>query len=204
MTAMTMKSPDKTANNGVNVAALLGAREALSKAPAAAAFKWRVASEWINGTRSRSMIGSFFGLGADQTRKKTFSVEADHPEVFAAEDQAPTPVEIVLSGLASCLTAGIAAVAQNRGIQLHSVKSTVEADMDLQGILGIDEDVRNGFSAIRVHFDIKADASPDGDRGDRRPVPEAVGGLRHHHQPDQRVRHCQLTAWQTSEKGGVS
>jgi uncharacterized OsmC-like protein len=88
-------------------------------------------------------------------------VEADHPEVFAAQDQAPTPVEIVLSGLASCLTAGVAAVAQNRGIQLHSVKSTVEADMDLQGILGIDEDVRNGFSAIRVHFDIKADATAE-------------------------------------------
>ena len=94
MTTMTMRSPSKTADNGVNVAALLGAREALSKAPAAAAFKWRVACEWINGTHSRSAIGTFFGLGADQSRKTTFSVEADHPEVFAAEDQAPTPVEI--------------------------------------------------------------------------------------------------------------
>ena len=98
MTTMTIGSTSKTANNGVNVAALLGAREALSKAPAAAAFKWRVACEWINGTHSRSAIGTFFGLGADQSRKKTFSVEADHPEVFAAEDQAPTPVELVLNG----------------------------------------------------------------------------------------------------------
>jgi uncharacterized OsmC-like protein len=161
MTTMTIGSVSKTANNGVNVAALLSAREALSKAPAAAAFKWRVACEWINGTHSRSAIGTFFGLGADQPRKRTFSVEADHPEVFAAEDQAPTPVELVLSGLASCLMAGVAAVAQNRGIQLHSVKATLEADMDLQGILGIDEDVRNGFSTIRVHFDIKADATAE-------------------------------------------
>ena len=161
MTTMTIGSTTKTANNGVNVAALLGAREALTKAPAAAAFKWRVACEWINGTHSRSAIGTFFGLGADQQRKRTFSVEADHPEVFAAEDQAPTPVELVLSGLASCLMAGVAAVAQNRGIQLHSVKARLEADMDLQGILGIDEDVRNGFSTIRVHFDIKADATAE-------------------------------------------
>jgi uncharacterized OsmC-like protein len=161
MTTMTIGSTSKTANNGVNVAALLGAREALTKAPAAAAFKWRVACEWINGTHSRSAIGTFFGLGADQQRKRTFSVEADHPEVFAAEDQAPTPVELVLSGLASCLMAGVAAVAQNRGIQLHSVKARLEADMDLQGILGIDEDVRNGFSTIRVHFDIKADATAE-------------------------------------------
>jgi len=148
-------------NNGVNVDALLGAREALDQAPEAAQFKWRATCEWVNGTHSRSTIGDFFGLGAEQSRNKTFSVEADHPQVFASEDNAPTPVELVLSGLASCLTAGIAAVAQRRGIQLHSVKATLEGDMDLQGILGIDDDVRNGFGAIRVHFDIRGDASAD-------------------------------------------
>lgn len=149
------------ADNGVNVLALLGAREALAKAPEAAAFKWRASSEWSHGTHSRSTIGSFFGLGAEQERAKTFTVEADHPEVFAAKDEAPTPVELVLAGLAGCLTAGVAAVAQNRGIKLHAVKATLEADMNLYGILGIDDDVRNGFSAVRVHFDIKADASKD-------------------------------------------
>jgi len=148
-------------DNGVNVSALLGAREALEKAPEAAQFKWRASCEWLNGTHSRSAIGNFFGLGAEQPRNKTFTVEADHPQVFASEDNAPTPVELVLSGLASCLTAGVAAVAQRRSIQLHSVKATLEADMDIQGILGIDEDVRNGFGVIRVHFDIRADASED-------------------------------------------
>jgi uncharacterized OsmC-like protein len=161
MTKTASNTSTVTVNNGVNVDALLGAREALEKAPEAAQFKWRATCNWMNGTHSRSVIGSFFGLGAEQSRDKAFSVEADHPKVFAAEDQAPTPVELVLSGLASCLTAGVAAVAQRRGIQLHSVKATVEADMDLYGILGIDDDVRNGFGAIRVHFDIKADASQD-------------------------------------------
>ena len=148
-------------DNGVNVTALLGAREALEKAPEAAQFKWRASCEWLNGTHSRSAIGNFFGLGAEQSRDRTFTVEADHPQVFASEDNAPTPVELVLSGLASCLTAGVAAVAQRRGIQLRSVKATLEADMDLQGILGIDDEVRNGFGAIRIHFDIRADASED-------------------------------------------
>jgi uncharacterized OsmC-like protein len=157
----TSSSTFAKVNNGVDVSALLGAREALEKTPEAAQFKWRTSCEWLNGTHSRSAIGNFFGLGAEQSRNKTFTVEADHPQVFASEDKAPTPVELVLSGLAGCLTAGVAAVAQRRGIQLHSVKATLEADMDLQGILGIDDEVRNGFGAIRVHFDIRADASDD-------------------------------------------
>src|SRR5260370_39530252 len=101
---------DGTAKNGVNVQALLDARDALTNAPAAAEFKWRAACEWKNGTHSHSTVESFFGLGEEQHRKKTFAFDADHPEVFAAEDNGATPVEYVLVGLASCLTAGIASV----------------------------------------------------------------------------------------------
>ena len=157
----TTTSASTKINNGVNVDALLSARTALEQAPEAAQFKWRASCEWVNGTHSRSAISNFFGLGAEQSRNKTFTVEADHPQVFASEDSAPTPVELVLSGLASCLTAGVAAIAQRRGIQLHSVRASLEADMDIQGILGIDDEVRNGFGAIRVHFDIRADAKED-------------------------------------------
>jgi uncharacterized OsmC-like protein len=148
-------------DNGVNVEALLGARQALTEAPEAARFKWRASCSWVRGTHSRSTVQSFFGLGAEQSHKTEFTYEADHPEVFAAEDQGATPVEYVLVGLAACLTAGVASVAQNRGIQLRSVKASVEAGMDLQGILGIDADVRNGFDGIKVVFDIDADASKE-------------------------------------------
>ena len=146
------------ADNGVNVDALLEAREALKGAPEAANFKWRATCNWENGTHSHSTVEGFYGLGGEQKHKKTFTFDADHPEVFASLDQGATPVEFVLVGLASCLTAGIAAVAQNRNIQLKSVKATIEGDMDLQGILGIDSDVRNGFSGIKVTYDIDADA----------------------------------------------
>ena len=146
-------------NNGVNVDALIAAREALEKAPEAAKFKWRAACEWKNGTHSHSTVEGFFGLGEEQRRKKTFKFDADHPEVFASEDVGATPVEYVLVGLASCLTAGIAAVAQNRGIQLRSVEAKLEGTMDLYGILGIDADVRNGYDDIKVTFNIDADAS---------------------------------------------
>src|SRR5215813_3108412 len=104
-------------DNGVNVDALLAARQALTDAPEAARFKWRASCSWVNGTHSRSTLRSFFGLGAEQAHKTEFSLDADHPEIFAAEDKGATPVEFVLVGLASCLTAGIATVAQNRGIQ---------------------------------------------------------------------------------------
>ena len=146
-------------NNGVNVDALLAAREALSKAPEGAKFNWRAACKWQNGTYSKSTIHGFHGLGEEQKHKTEYSFDADHPEVFASEDLGAAPVEFVLVGLASCLTAGIAAVAQHRGIQLKSVESKLEGTMDIQGILGIDSDVRNGFGDIKVTFKIDADAS---------------------------------------------
>jgi uncharacterized OsmC-like protein len=155
-----MSLAEKVVDNGVNVAALLDARKALSDAPEGAKFQWRASCNWVNGTHSHSKVEQFFGLGAEQKHRTTFAFDADHPEIFASEDKGATPVEYVLVGLASCLTAGIAAVAQNRGIQLHSVTATIEGSMDLQGILGIDQDVRNGFDGIKVKYQIHADATP--------------------------------------------
>jgi len=156
-----MTTTNANVDNGVNVGALLEAREALSEAPEAAKFEWRATCKWVNGTHSNTTIQSFFGLGEEQSHRTEFSYDADHPELFASEDVGATPVEMVLVGLASCLTAGVAAVAQHRGIQLNSVSATLEGGMDVQGILGIDSDVRNGFDGIKVHYDIDADASED-------------------------------------------
>lgn len=154
-------STTQTVDNGVNVQALLDARDALTEAPQAAQFTWRATTQWVHGTHSRSDVQGFFGLGEEQSHKSTFTFDSDHPEVFASEDHGATPVEIVLAALGSCLTAGVASVAQNRGIQLRSVKATIEGGMDLAGILGIDSDVRNGFDGIRVHYQIDADASDE-------------------------------------------
>ena len=156
---MNQSETQITVDNGVNVEALLGARAALTEAPEAAAFKWRATCEWVKGTHSRSKVQGFFGLGEEQSHRSEFTFDADHPEIFASEDNGATPVELVLAGLASCLTAGVAAVAQRRDIQLISVTATLEAGMDIQGILGIDSDVRNGFEGIKIHFDIDAEAS---------------------------------------------
>jgi uncharacterized OsmC-like protein len=148
-----MTTVKKPVDNGVNVEALLGAREALTETPAGAKFKWRAKCEWLRGTHSRSTVDGFYGLGEEQKHRTKFTFDADHPEIFASEDHGATPVELVLCGLASCLTAGVAAVAQNRGVQLHSVTATLEG--------GMDSDVRNGFDGIKVTYDIKADAPPE-------------------------------------------
>ena len=154
-----MTITDTPIDNGVNTAALLGAREALSAAPEAAEFTWRATCSWVHGTHSRSTVDTFAGLGQEHAHRSAFTFDADHPECFASEDQGATPAEYVLVALASCLTAGVAAVAQYREIQLRTVTATVEGSMNVLGILGADPDVRNGYRDIRVRFDIDADAS---------------------------------------------
>ena len=149
-----------TTDNGVNVQALLDAREVLKGAPEAAQFTWKATSKWEGGVHTSTRIQNFFGLGEEQNHKDETVLQADHPEVFAAPDDAITPIEYLLVGLTSCLTGGIASVAQNRGIQLRSVEATIEGNHDIRGILGADTDVRNGFNNIVVSFSIDADASP--------------------------------------------
>jgi len=154
-----MTIADTPVDNGVNVEALLGARELFGETPELGRTLWRSTTSWVRGTHSSSSIETFFTLGAEQQHREVFTYDADHPQAFAAEDNGVTPVEYVLVALGSCLTAGVAAVAQQRGIQLRSVSATIEAEMDLHGILGADPDVRNGFSDVKVRFDVDADAS---------------------------------------------
>src|SRR5580700_2128552 len=133
-----MTITDRPVDNGVNVQALLDAREALTAAPEAAQFTWRASCTWRNGTHSHSTVAGFAGLGTEQQHRTTYEFDTDHPECFASEDNGATPVEFVLVALAGCLTAGVASVAQFRGIQLRSVTATIEGDMNVLGILGDD------------------------------------------------------------------
>lgn len=145
--------------NGVNLEAILGARAALTEAPAAAQFTWKADWEWVDGTHSRTTIERFFGVGDEQSHRESFVYDTDHPEIFGSEDHGVSPAEMMLVGLAGCIGAGIATVATNRGINLRSVNATVSGDMDLRGIMGIDREVRNGYSGITIGYRVDADAS---------------------------------------------
>ena len=150
-------------DNGVDIEFLRGAREALTAEPAGAKFQWRVTNTWVHGTHSQSHRAGLLRprRGAGPVAQ-SFQFDADHPELFSADDNGATPTEILLVALASCLTAGVATVAQNRSRSSSArCSATLEGDMDVRGILGIDTDVRNGFSNIKVTYAIDADASPE-------------------------------------------
>jgi uncharacterized OsmC-like protein len=146
--------------NGVDTARLFATLDAVKAQPEAARFRFSVDNRWISGTHNRNQISTFFGVGAEQPREATFTVEADHPTVLVGEDTAPTPAEILLAALASCLTSGLGNIAAVRKITLESVESRVEGDIDLRGVLGLSDDVRNGFGQIRVSFRVRGDAPP--------------------------------------------
>jgi len=143
--------------NGVDTATLFATLDAVKQAPAAAQFQFRAHSEWISGTHSRSTIVDYFGVGEERAHEREFVFDADHPAVLVGKDNGPTPVEYVLHALASCLTAGLANIAAARKVNLTEVRATVTGDIDLNGILGLQE-VRNGYQQVTVRFVIKGDA----------------------------------------------
>ena len=144
--------------NGVDTPKLFATIGAVASQPALGQFRFRAQSRWVGGTQSRTTIAGFYGVGAEMQHEAPFQVSADHPKVLCGEDNGPAPVEWVLHALAACLTAGIANISAARGVTLHSVDCSVEGDIDLQGILGLSDKVRNGFQAIRVAYTVKGDA----------------------------------------------
>ena len=154
---------DRPALNGVDVPMLFTTLDAVKAQPAAAQFQFRARNEWISGTHNRSTIQGFYGAGMeDGTRTTPFIYDADHPEVLVGTNNGPTAVEFLLHAIAACLTSGIGNIAAARGITLYRVRSTVEGDIDLMGILGLSDSVRNGNQQVRVNFEIEGDLRPKG------------------------------------------
>jgi uncharacterized OsmC-like protein len=147
--------------NGVNTPVLMATINAVKETPALAKFQFRATNRWVNGTYSESRVESFTGAGGEHTHQTSFGYGADHPAVLVGQDRGPTPIEFLLHALAACITAGIGNIAAARGVTLTSVESRVEGDIDLQGILGLSSDVRNGYQRIRISFNVAGDAPPE-------------------------------------------
>ena len=147
--------------NGVDTPALFATIDAVKERPDLARFRFRASNHWVRGTNSRTRIESFAGAGGEHAHKREFEYDADHPAVLVGNDEGPLPVEFLLVALASCLTSGIGNIAAARGVQLSEVRSTIEGDLDAQGILGLSDEVRNGYERIHVNLTVKGDAPPE-------------------------------------------
>jgi uncharacterized OsmC-like protein len=157
-TTDTTAQASDSMRNGVDTATLFATLDAVKQAPQAAQFQFQAHNQWISGTHNRSTIADYFGVGEERSHERTFVFDADHPAVLVGQDHGPTAVEFVLHALAACLTAGLANIAAARRVKLTEVRSTVTGDIDLNGLLGLSPDVRNGYERITVRFTIKGDA----------------------------------------------
>ena len=155
--AIATRAP-KEPRNGVQTPDLLATINAVKQAPDLAKFRFRASNRWVSGTYSESRVESFTGAGGEHSHATEFRYGADHPIVLVGLDRGPAPIEFLLHGLAACITAGIGNIAAVRGVTLTSVESRVEGDIDLRGILGLSDEVRNGYERIRISFDIAGDA----------------------------------------------
>ncbi len=155
-----MTSTENAARNGVDILTLFATVDAVKAAPQLAQFQFRASNDWVSGTHTRSVIQGFYGAGQEDTsRTEPFAYDADHPAVLVGSNHGPTPVEFLLHAIAACLTSGLANIAAARGITLRRVRSTVEGDIELLGILGLSDEVRNGYRQIRVRFEVEGDAT---------------------------------------------
>jgi uncharacterized OsmC-like protein len=152
---------EPVARNGVDVPTLFATIRVVDDEPGLAQFQFRATNRWVVGTHSRTTIETFSGAGGEHAHTSEFTYDADHPAVLVGADQGPTPVEFLLHALGACLTAGIANIAAARQVTLTTVEARITGDIDLQGILGLADDIRNGYQQIRVTFRIEGEASPE-------------------------------------------
>jgi uncharacterized OsmC-like protein len=158
MTATVQRTP----RNGVDVPTLFATLDAVKGAPEIARFQFRASNEWVSGTHNRSTIHGFYGAGQEDTsREEPFVIDAGEPAILLGTDTGANPAEHLLHALAACLTTSLVYVATARKVQLTEVESILEGDMDVRGALGLSDEVRNGFSAIRVTFKVRGDASAE-------------------------------------------
>jgi uncharacterized OsmC-like protein len=161
VTVQDNKTRERVPMNGVDTPKLFATINVVKSQPELAKFQFRATNRWVKGTHSRSRIETFSGAGAEHRHTGDIEFNADHPAVLVGADNAPTPVEFLLHAIASCITAGMGNIAAARGVKLTEIESTVEGDIDLRGILGLSNEIRNGYEQMRVHFRVKGDASPE-------------------------------------------
>jgi uncharacterized OsmC-like protein len=148
-----------TVRNGVDTATMFATLDALKAQPEIARFQFRARNRWIGGAHNRSTVKDFYAAGGEDTsREQAFTLDAGEPAILLGTDTGPNPAEYLLHALAGCVTTSLVYVAAARGVRLTEVESMLEGDLDVQGAMGLSDEVRNGFQQIRMTIRIAGDA----------------------------------------------
>ena len=159
MTGQNTAQLEEQIVNGVTVGTVMGIVGAIEENSDNAHFQFRLNNHWVDGGLNRSRIKEYFALGQeDDSRSEPFIVDADEPAVNSGGDSCPNPMEYVLHSLAGCLTSTLVYHAAVQGIEIESVESSLEGDLDVRGMLGLSEEVRKAYNAVRVRMQVKSAA----------------------------------------------
>lgn len=148
--------------NGIDVQAALDTIEALKADKGLAQFQFRARNTWVSGGENRSTIRDFFGAGQEDTsRTAAFEFTNGEPPVLLGNNEGANPVEFLLHALAGCVTTTFVLHAMARGITIHRMSTELKGDIDLQGLLGLDESVPAGYRQIDIRMHVDADCSDE-------------------------------------------
>ena len=159
--SVTKPQPKGPVVNGVPTGQLMDVIGSIQQDADNAKFQFRLDNRWLEGSINRSRMDDYFADGRETRHRQVFELDADEPRLIAGADTAPTPVEYVLHALVSCLTTTMVYHASVQGVEIESVKSQVEGDIDVRGFFGLSENVRKGFNQVRVRMQVKSEASAE-------------------------------------------
>jgi uncharacterized OsmC-like protein len=160
MTSQPMAREPVTHLNGLNVQAAVDTIDAIKADPALAKFQFRAQNTWVSGGENRSTIRDFYGAGReDDSRTVAFEFTNGEPPILLGDNEGANPVEFLLHALAGCVTTTLVLHAMARGIEIRELSTQLEGDLDLQGLLGLDDSVSPGYEQIRIGMHVEADCS---------------------------------------------
>ncbi len=152
----------KTMVNGFQMKEIVDTLDAIRMNPEIAKFKFRARNKWISGGHNQATVKDFYGgCQEDTSRMQAWVMDNGEPPILLGANEGPNPVEYLLSALSGCMTTTMALHAAARGMEVESIESSFEGDLDVQGFLGLNEKVRNGYQMIKVTFDIKGKLTPE-------------------------------------------
>jgi uncharacterized OsmC-like protein len=162
MTSQQAAARQPSRMNGLDVKAAFDTIDAIKADASLARFQFRARNSWISGGENRSTIRDFYGAGReDRSRATAFEFANGEPPVLLGDNEGANPVEFLLHALAGCVTTTFVLHATARGVAISELSTELEGDLDVRGLLGLDEAVSPGYERIRIQMKVKADCSDE-------------------------------------------